>query len=107
MVSSPSSKLCPKRLGEFYFLFGLCLWSWTIPSLHPICLSVLIINHQESPTWGEGQVPSHEGEWGTDFQNDLELIFLDPKLSATSCLSRPDILGPQPFLLPAGTKCCS
>lgn len=43
------------RLGEFCFLLGLCLWSWTIPLSHTICLSMLIINQEESPTCERGK----------------------------------------------------
>lgn len=49
------------------------------PPSHP--LSLLIINHKESPTWGEGHALSCEGEWAADFQDDLELVFFGPKLS--------------------------
>ena len=61
---------------------GLCLRSWTVRPI-PTHTHCAIINYQERPTWGKGQVPNHGGEQGTDFQDDL-----DPKLSATSCLSR-------------------
>ena len=45
---------------------------------------MLIINYQERPTWGKGQVPNYGGEQGTDFQDDLEFVFLGSRLSATS-----------------------
>ena len=67
---------------------GLCLRSWTARPAPTHTHTVLIINYQERPTWGKRPVPNPGGEQGTGFQDDLELVFLGPKLSATSYLSR-------------------